>query len=136
MATPDETSALNSIADWCKWLVAIETGAIGFIATMLKPGSENVAVLQPFTTWGLLVAVVCFGLSIIVAAATLTAIPASFVDLHFDERGGQVNQVWHRGVFYWSGRGYGSLEAAAKTLFVLFVLGIVAFGASVISKLW
>ena len=73
--------ALKLLREWAVWMVAVQTGLIGFLVSLLL---ENKIKLGSIYIKG---TIVCFGLSIIFAALALSSIPSITQRLNFDKRG-------------------------------------------------
>ena len=73
--------ALKLLREWSVWMVAVQTGLIGFLISLLLQSKIRLGSLY------IKGAVICFGLSIIFAAWVLGAIPSIMQRLNSDERG-------------------------------------------------
>jgi hypothetical protein len=123
-ASLDQTEALKLISDWCKWLITLETTAVGVVAALAKQDSEFTS--SWWTRWGCGIAVVCFVCSIVVAAAISSNIPTSVQDVKPGEK------IWDRWI-YVVNKAVCRMHFAANLLFGLFVIGVAAFASSVLA---
>ena len=73
--------ALKFLREWSVWMVAVQTGLIGFLVSLLLQGKIRLG-----STY-IKGAVICFGLSIVSAAWVLGAIPSIVQRLNLDRRG-------------------------------------------------
>lgn len=73
--------ALKLLREWSVWMVAVQTGLIGFLISLLLQSQIRLGSIY------IKGAVICFGLSIIFAAWVLGAIPSIIQRLNSDERG-------------------------------------------------
>jgi hypothetical protein len=125
MARQEQTEGLRLIADWCKWLVTIETGAIAWLAESVSTSphsqfrignlAEQICILS---------ALLSFIVSIISAGLICSAIPTSVTDILPDEK------VMNRGIFL-AGCWLGPLWLYMQTLFFTFLIGIVALSTGI-----
>jgi hypothetical protein len=124
-ASPDQTEGLKLIGEWCKWLVTVETAAIGVIGTFLL--KENPAITT-CAKLGCRTAVISFVCSIIVAGGIFSAIPISVQDMKTENE-----KILDRRIYLF-GKGVLPLYVANHLLFGLFVLGIAAFAMVVVFR--
>jgi hypothetical protein len=121
-ATPQQTAAISMIADWSKWIVAVETAAIAAIAAFVKPLS--IGARLNFARYAVAAALVCFVISIILASIVLLSLPAAFQDIEATEK------VWDRVAAI--GPFTPPLIKVVGGQLILFGFGICAFGAAVV----
>ncbi len=121
-ATPQQTEAIKLIGDWSKWIATVETGAIAAVGAFFKTSSATV-----FSSWALSIAVLCFVCSIALAAGVLLSLPAVVQDIH------EQGRVWDRPATL--GPFSPRLVNLVMGQYLLFVLGIFAFGGGVLGFL-
>lgn len=126
MADSGQTEGLKLIGEWCKWLVAVQTGAIGLVGTLYKPDGGQLFAYHPAAIWFLVGTIVCFVFSIIVAGAIFSAIPSALTDIK------ETEKVMDRPVIVFNGK-VGPFWFYVPTLFVLFVAGVLQFAGSVLA---
>ena len=73
--------ALKLLREWTVWMVAVQTGLIGFLVSLLLQGKIRLGSAY------IKGAVICFGLSIACAAWVLGSIPSIAQRLNHDKRG-------------------------------------------------
>jgi hypothetical protein len=129
-ADSDQIEGLKMIVDWCKWLITIETGAIGLVGIGLKD-TATTPILAPVVKYCASASIACFVGSIVVAMLMISAIPASFREINPGQ------DIWDRGVYAFLPRlvCIGNIRTYAHLLGLSFVLGIVAFAATVLQRL-
>jgi hypothetical protein len=122
MASSEQAEGLKLIADWCKWLVTIETGAIAWLANSIDKPSSNLVAQR-----SILLSLSSFIVSIIAAGLICSAIPTSVTDIEPEER------VMDRRI-YLAGRSVGPFWAYTQALFYTFLIGILSFAIGVAVK--
>jgi len=73
--------ALKFLREWGVWIVAVQTGLISFIVSLLLQNKIKLGSVYIKGT------VICFGLSIVFAALVLSSIPSITQRLNIDKRG-------------------------------------------------
>ena len=122
-----QTEGLKMIADWCKWAITVETGAIALIgSTAFK--KEELAQLAHYVAGFGAVSIAAFALSMAVALLILSAIPTALQHI------GAGMSVLDREVYAFR-RPIGNIHGYAYVLGGLFLIGILAFGAAVTIQL-
>ncbi len=120
-ADPHQQTAIQLIGDFSKWIAAVETATLAAIGVFLK-SSSHVGIPAVI---GLGVTVVCFVVSIVMAAGVLISLPAAIQDMIPGEK------VWDRVATIFS---YTPLLRRVVALqLTFFALGICGFGASVLA---
>jgi hypothetical protein len=76
-ADNNQADGLKQIAEWSRWLVTVETGAIALIGIYYKIGTP----IDKTIFWLLSIAIFCLFISIISAALLIISIPAAFQDI-------------------------------------------------------
>ncbi len=120
-ADPHQQTAIQFIGDFSKWIAAVETAALAAIGAFLKSSGH----LGIPGVIGLGATVVCFVVSIVMAAGVLISLPAAIQDMNPGEK------VWDRVATI---LGYTPLLRRVVALqLAFFALGICGFGASVLA---
>jgi hypothetical protein len=123
-ASPDQTEGLKLISEWCKWLITVETAAVGVVGALAK--DSNGIRSSHWARWGYGFAVASFVCSIVVAAAILSNVPTSVQDMKPGEK------IWDRWI-YLVNRPICKMHLAGNLLFGLFVLGVASFAAAILA---
>jgi hypothetical protein len=114
------------IADWSKWIVAVETAAIAAIGACVKP--RSIGACLNFERYAVAAALVCFVFSIILASFVLLSLPAAYQDIK------ETEQVWDRVAAV--GPFAPPLRNVVGCQLILFALGICAFSAGVVVSIF
>ncbi len=123
----EQTEGLKMIADWCKWAITVETGAIALIgSTAFKEGER--AHLAHGVAGCAATSIVAFAFSMAVALLILSAIPTALQHI------GPGMSVLDREVYAFM-RPIGKIHVYAYLLGGLFLIGILSFGAAVTIQL-
>ena len=120
-----KTEGLKMIAEWCKWLVAVQSGAIGLIATLIKTDGRlelGQDILMKRLLGG---SVVCFVVSILLTGAIFGSIPSALTDIGEDER------VMNRPIIVFNAK-FGVFWFFIPLLFIFFLAGIGLFAGSLL----
>lgn len=118
---------LKLVSDWAKWLITVETAAIGIIGAYLK---GNTAVLPRFVKLVSTVAIGSFVISIAAAALLLLSLPEIAQGLD-----GNVN-IWLTSDSI-IGRVFGANTQTFATIESFFFgLGVVLLAALIVSAIW
>jgi hypothetical protein len=118
--------AIKLIADWCKWSTTIEVAMIAGIGAFFKMDKGNS--LSDWVRLPSVVAVCCFVLSIVLAAAVFSSLPAAAQHIHPGQ------SVWTRRAYLFRVRM--TMGAATLGQLALFLLGITAFAVGVAAVAW
>jgi hypothetical protein len=121
-ATPQQTEAIKLIGDWCRWFATIETFAIAAIGSALKPDS-GWRFTSPMVAL-CAVTIVCFVLSIVLAAMALSSLPEAVQDIE------PSKSVWDRPADLFGFQR--PLWWVATRQLSLFVIGLITFSTAVV----
>jgi hypothetical protein len=125
--TSNAMEGLKLISDWAKWLITVETAAIGIIGAYLK---GNTAVLPRFVKVASSVAIGSFVISIATAALLLLSLPEIAPGLN-----GEVN-IWLTSDSI-IGRVFGANTQTFATIESFFFgLRVVLLAALIVSAIW
>ena len=127
--------AITTLADWCKWTVTLETAAIGGIGALIKFEGGTPVRFDPAVGALFTAAIISFGISIIIACLILSDLPTMFVQLR------SLKSFWGHGICIIPKKNPDdnfdiSLGLLANLHVVLFIFGIVLFGAGVFIMTW
>lgn len=122
MPQDSQTRALKHVADWSKWMVAVNVVATVGCVAVLQDGILGIA------RFFLLLAIGTFALSLMIAALLLGLLPGLIQRLPLHDERGQPASVY-------DGRLWGGLtvRALAVTQFALFLLAAFFFLGWVVS---
>jgi hypothetical protein len=125
-ASPAQLEAIKLIADWCKWCTTVEVAIIAAIGAFFK--IEKGASLTDWVRIPGVVAVGCFVLSIVLAAAVFSSLPSAAQHIHPGQ------SVWTRTAYLFRFRMPMGLATLGQL--ALFLLGIGAFAVGVAAAAW
>ena len=123
-ASPDQIEGLKLISEWCKWLITVETAAVGGVGALAR--DSNGISSSHWVRLGYGFAVASFVCSIVVAAAILSNVPTSVQDMKPGDK------IWDRWI-YLVNRPICAMHLAGNLLFGLFILGVVSFSGAVLA---
>lgn len=119
MATEQQMDSLKFVSDWSKWLVAVQTGSTGFVATFLKPDVKNCAVLPSVAKVAFIVAAVAIAVGITAAGAAQSSLPNIVTGLRPEDK------IWDEDIYFLN-RSFGKFWVAVELQFGMFLLGTLA----------
>lgn len=114
---PNDLEAVKLLADWSKWCVLVETGAIAGITNFLTKSGG----LTPTARNLITASTICFGISIVTAAVLLLSLPATVQRL--PPR--YPNDVFHMGTF--EGTKGIRIYSVVQIQTCFFIFGLVSF---------
>lgn len=121
----NELEALKLLNDWSKWLVTIETAAIGIIGTLLKLGKQDRSIGQ--SQWLIAVASIgCFMVSIVAASWLIMSIPGMAQRIG---RPSQVQDVFRKNTYFGRARIRLRLDTVTGVQLIFFLAGLLFFVA-------
>lgn len=124
----NDLDALKMLAEWSKWLVLVQTGAITVIGAFWKPDILNqVGTLPKFL---MSLTILCFGVSILAASYLLKSIPATMQRLPPPDD----KDIFHMGT-YEGVKGI-RVYTVADIETYSFVIGFVCFVFAIMASIW
>jgi len=124
----NDLDALKMLAEWSKWLVLVQTGAITVIGAFWKPEVVHQVGIWPKFLMSL--TIICFGVSILAASYLLKSLPATAQRLPPPEN----NDIFLMGT-YEGTRGI-PVYVVANVETYSFVFGFVCFVSAVMVSIW
>jgi hypothetical protein len=124
----NDLEALKLLADWAKWLVAVQTGVLAAIGTFLKP--EGIAKLGGYSKGMLSLTVALFTISILAASYLLKSLPATAQRLPPPG----TDDIFLMGTY--EGTKGARVSKVTTVATYAFIAGLVCFTLSIIATIW
>jgi hypothetical protein len=124
----NDLEALKMLADWSKWLVLVQTGAITVIGAFWKP--EVIARAGFLSKILMSLTILCFAVSIVAAANLLKSLPATAQRLPPPPG----KDIFHMGTY--EGTQGVKVYTVAKVETYSFILGFFCFVLAVMASMW